>query len=318
MGCRSGVVWEDGEGMRALVGGEEENGYICGNHKHPTRMKQIKVVDMQVPLKLIRPHVEPIKKYFGLSHPNLELELLLLDRDPDRMFKMPEYIRGEEIKKAFKKAFPDEGLTETQLDFLWLVANLYFYKSHDNYEFARREESGDFEWYPIEQDLLKLYSFFEENTDGGELTLKIGKRSLQLDNEFAWLQSVFKKQVFPKCLPGIHSKAEADALTAGKKAGRPTVRTKENAIVCGLADYFSDEGLIKERAPKSLCEFAKKYLEMMWLIEDGDQTVDEDWIKAQINHHKKNSKDARFWTPEIRSLTLEEMGQITDPMSWIF
>ena len=107
-------------------------------------------------------------------------------------------------------------------------------------------------------------------------------------------------------------------MTAGKKAGRPIVRTKENAIVCGLADYFSDEGLIKERAPKGLCEFAKKYLEMMWLIQEDDKTVDADWIKAQINHHKKKGKDARFWTPEFKMITPEEMKQQVDPMSWIF
>lgn len=281
-------------------------------------MRQITRYTFDVPLKEIQPYIEPIKKYFGLNNTTLEDELSLLDGDPDRSFELDMYIRQTEIEDAFKESFPESSLTEQQTKFLWLVANLYFFKNSDNYEYARRYNSGDLEWYPLEQDLLKLYSFIEEHKQAGKVTIKIGKDSLLLDNDSGWFQSVFKKQVFPHCLPHIQSKEQAYSLTRGKR-GRPVTRTKENAIVCGLAEYLADEGFIHERAPGSLLSFARKFLVMMWLIEEDDKIVDEDWIKSQITDHKKKGKDARFWTPKSEFINLEEyLNSPDDPMCWIF
>ena len=270
-----------------------------------------------VRLKDVQPYVDPIKKYFGLSHPNLELEMFLLDRDPERKFEFTESVSQEEIVAALKSEFPDIVFTEFQKDLLWLVANIYYGTSYDDYNYYMEYEEGCPQWCPIEQDILRLYSFMAGHQGEEKVTIKMGKDTITLSNVYAWVQSVVEKQILRNCLPDVHSKEEAEARINKTKAGHPEQRTKENAIVNGVALFFADEKLIEGRAPKNLCAFIKKYLEMMGLIKPGDSTVDEDWIKSQINNFHKKGKDSRFWTPEITTPTLEELSK-PDPMNWVF
>ena len=96
----------------------------------------------EVPLKDIKPFVEPIKKYFGLNHPSLELELDAMLRDDkdknknERTYLIVENVDFELLGALLGKSFPE--LESERIDYyqnlLWLFCNLYYGKSNDAYE----------------------------------------------------------------------------------------------------------------------------------------------------------------------------------------
>ena len=267
---------------------------------------------IQLLLKTLKPEVALIKRYFGLNHPNLDLELLIVEKglDPERTFPMTEFIPAEEIGRAFDEFFADAQQQEAIVRVLWLVGNLYYGDSVKAYEqYFCEETEDDLFWSTIEQELLQLYIFRQKHKAAGPVTIKVGKESLEIPNTNGWVQAILDNHVFPNCLPKTHSAADAEQLIWKKDAGAPVKHPEVNAIVNGVATMLFDFQVIKERAPMILCRFIRKYLVMMELISEGDPTLDEEWIKSQIHNFKKKSKDPRFPTREIKEVSPEDLKE---------
>lgn len=242
-------------------------------------------------------YVEIIKKYFGLSHPSLETEMSLVENDPERTFEIREYVLFEDIQAQIEDFFPSLNDKDKQLvaNLLWLVANLYYGDSYDQYRgYIENEWNYNYNvWRCIEKDMARLYAFLQDHPKEEILTIQMGKDKVELDDAFNWFQDVMNYQVFLNCIPHIHTKEEAQALYR-KKAGRHQTREEVNAIVGGIAGFFADEELIKGKAPLNLLKFIRKILVMMDLIDENDIFVTKDWIKSQISNIQKSGKDARF------------------------
>ena len=254
-----------------------------------------------LPLKNLPPYVEIIKTYFGLSHPNLDLEMKLVGKDPERTFDLNENVLYDDVQAQIEAYFPvisDENKVFVT-NLLWLVANLYYGDSYIQYRgYLENDLYYEYNnWRCIEADLALLYALLHDHTIEEKITIQMGKDKVVIKDASCWFQDVMKNQVFPNCIPNIQSKEDAESLLR-KKAGRPQTRTEVNAIVSGIARYFADEKLIEGRAPKNLLEFIRKILVMMALIEENDLFVNTVWIKSQITTLQKPGKDARFINEE--------------------
>lgn len=271
-----------------------------------------------------KPYVDIIKKYFGLNHPSLGLELEFVNKgiDPDRTFTIKELIHSDSIGRVFDNYFPNAQSRDAFVCFLWLVGNLYYGDNISLYDQAMFENiEDDLYWSTIEQEILHLYIFMQKHTSAEPVNVRIGKESIKIDNTNAWLQAILNNHVFPNCLPNVQNSSEAEALLLkkGKGAGAPLKHPEVNTIVNGVANLFFDEGLVTENAPLNLCGFLKQYLVLMNLIAEGDTTIDEEWIKAQIHNFKKKSKDPRLFTSESKEVSLEELKEIGNyPVKWAF
>ena len=276
-----------------------------------------------LPLKNFPPYVDVIKKYFGLSHPSLELEMLLVKDDPEHVFEMVEFVEYKDVVELFEKAFPNVGNDKTFFEnLLWLVANLYYGDSYDQYNdyFVNEVEQDDHVWACIEKDMARLYALLQDHPRDEKITIQIGKDKAVLDDDFNWFQGVMNNQVFPNCIPSIQNKEDAKSLLQ-KKAGRPQTRTEVNAVVNGISRLFADEEIIDGKAPRILLDFIRDYLVMMALIEEDDVYVTTDWIKSQISNLQKPGKDARFNNVEVHSVSAEELKNVptwNKALNWVF
>lgn len=261
------------------------------------------------------------KKYFGLYHPNLSLEMELLDDDPERECRVSEFVTMEDLKEILQPSFTSLIEDKVFLNLLWFVSNLYYGKSVENYTQCFDEDcQDDLEWNAIKKDIAKLYSFMADHKTEEPVTISIGKDKVVLDNHDSWFQGLTENQLFLNCIPEITDKAQAEELLE-KKPGRPKTRRVVNMIVNGMARLFADEGWIEGRAPKSLCTFIKRFLELMDLINKDDVFVTEEWIKAQISNLQKPGKDARLDTIECEDCSIEELKvvpQSTRALNWLF
>jgi hypothetical protein len=283
-----------------------------------------KILCWPLPLKNLPPYVAVIKTYFGLSHPSLEMEMKLVEFDPEHTFDLVEYVLYDDVQAQIETSFP--GLSGGDKSFvtnlLWLVANLYYGDSYNQYRgFIENDWNYEYNtWRGIEADMAQLYAFLHDHTTEKEITIQIGKDKAVIDDASCWFQGVMRNQVFPNCIPSIQSKEDAESLLR-KKAGRPQTRTEVNAIVSGIASYFADEKLIEGKAPKNLLEFIRKFLVMMALIEENDVFVNAGWIKSQISNLQKSGKDARFinedWVDASSSEALVN-APWQKAMRWIF
>ena len=278
-------------------------------------------VEISIPLKNLVPYVEMTKKYFGLYHPSLSLEMELLDEDPERECPMSEFVTMEDLKGILQPSFASLVEDKVFLNLLWFVANLYYGKSVENYTQCFNEDiQDDLIWNVIKEDIAKLYSFMADHRTEEPVTISIGKNKVVLDNYFRWFQGLTENQLFLNCIPEVTDKAQAEELFA-KKPGRPKTRREVNTIVDGIARLFADNGWIEGRAPKSLCTFIKRFLELMHLIEKDDVFVTEEWIKAQISNLQKPGKDARLDTIECEDFSIEELSAVsksTRALNWLF
>ena len=276
-----------------------------------------------VPLKTLPPYVEVIKKYFGLSDPNLEAEMLLLPKDPERVFKIAEFVTRDEIVELFDIFSPKvkDGKFFYE-NLLWLVANLYY---GDRYKksicFFNNDINGDENvWYSIEKDMAKLFAFLQDHPQEEKITIQMGKDKVELDDAFKWFQSVMDNQVFPNCIPYIQNKEGAKSLLQ-KKAGRPQTRQEVNAVVNGISRFFADEKIIEGKAPKDLLDFIESFLVKMALIEENDEFVTTYWIKSQISNLQKPGKDARFFNLDVHEASAEKLKEVPwwfKATNWIF
>lgn len=274
-------------------------------------------------LKDIKPYVDVIKQYFGLNHPNLDLELLIVERgiDDERTFALTEFITKDEVETVFDELFKGAEHGDSFVSLLWLVGNLFYGNSINLYEqYLYENVEDDIIWSTIEQELLSLYIFMQKHTLAETVTIKIDQETLNLPNTNTWVQAILNNHVFPNCLPKIHNSAEAEALLWRKKgAGAPPKHPEVNAIMNGIANLFLDNELIKERAPRNLCRFIKRYLTLMRLVDSDDSIIDEEWIKSQIHNFRKKSKDPRLATPEIKDVSPEELKDAGYyPVKWAF
>lgn len=276
-----------------------------------------------LPLKNFPPYVEAIKKYFGLSHPNLELEMLLVKNDPERVFEMIEFVEYKDIVELLEEKFPDMGDDKTFIEnLLWLVANLYYGDSYDQYNdyFDNEVEQDNHVWACIEKDMARLYALLQDHPRDEKITIQIGKDKVVLDDDFNWFQGVMNNQVFPNCIPNIQNLEDAKSLLQ-KKAGRPQTRTEVNAVVNGISRLFADEEIIEGKAPRILLDFIRDFLVMMALIKKDDVFVSTDWIKSQISNLQKPGKDARFNNVEVHSVSAEELKNVpiwNKALDWVF
>ena len=262
------------------------------------------------PLKLaeMKPYVERIKEYFGLNHPNLDSELLLLEDDPEREFKLTAYVTYDEIKNAFIKAsFNQVGDVEEYVSLLWTVANLYYGDLFQRYEEYEMEEEEDYlRWKCIEEDIVQLYRFMANHKTEEPVTVKIGSDSIELKDYFRWFQALMDYHLFPNCIPDVTSVEQADKFLK-KDQGRKIENKVASAIINGVANLFKDEGLVTARAPKNLCQFLQRLLTLMDLKDSGGREYKEDVIKSTINNIQRQKGDPKIFTPEIREVSIEEL-----------
>ena len=276
-----------------------------------------------LPLKNIPPYVDFIKKYFGLSHPNLELEMLLVKDDPERKFEMTELVTHEDIVELFEKYFSNVGSDKTFFeDLLWLVANLYYGDSYDQYNnfFDYEVEPEANVWDCIMKDMARLFAFLQNHPEEEVITIQMGKDKVELNDAFKWFQGVMNNQVFRNCIPEIQHKEDAESLLR-KKAGRPQTRKEVNAVVNGVSRLFAEEGIIEGKAPRNLLDFIRAFLVKMDLIKADDVFVTNEWIKAQITNLQKPGKDARFNNVEVHSVSAEELKNVpvwNKALNWVF
>ena len=264
-----------------------------------------------IKLSAMKSDVETIKKYFGLNHPNLDLELLLVEDDPEREFRLIAFVPYEEIEAAFvESSFNPVGNSEDYICLLWLVANLYFGDMYDRYEEAAMEEEADFlRWDFIRQEIIQLYGFMANHKAETSISVKIGTDRVELNNSFGWFQALLKNHLFPKCIPDI-TDVEAANKAMAKERGRKTESKVSTAVVNGISSYFKDEGLVSSRAPKNLCSFIRKMLIMMHLKDGNDKTFSDAAVKNWINNIQNQKETPKIYTPEIREVSVEELKNI--------
>lgn len=290
--------------------------YLSGMEDNDTIYKY------DIPLKDIQPYVAYLKEYFGLEHPLLDLEISLLDIDPERTFEVIEYVTRAQIDELFDKFIPGIEGQDNYGSLLWLVANLYYKDSHSQYQDYIQNDlnQNNNTLSRIQKDIMRLYIFLQDHPKKCPITISVGNDKVELNDAFGWFQSVMTHHVFPNAIPDIKTKEDAESILR-KKAGRPETRTEVNAIVNGIARLFANDGLVKGKAPKELCIFIQQFLEKMELIEKDDKTVTPEWIKAQISNLSKPGKDPRFDSfGEIESCS-EEDPKMVDPvektLNWI-
>lgn len=273
-------------------------------------------------LKNLRPYVDEVKKYFGLEHPVIELEMELVKDDPERTYEMIEFVTMDELKAILTPDFPAVAEHPGYLGVLWLVANLYHKGMHSAYQDYIQndlnQESNILRC--IQKDIAKLYLFLQDHPQECKMTIAVGKDKLELDDDFGWFQSVMKHHVFPNAIPEIKTEEDAEAILR-KKAGRPQTREEVNAIVNGIARMFAEDDIVKGKAPKELCEFILKFLTLMELVEPDDTFVTNAWIKSQISNLQKPGKDPRFDSfGEIKPCTAEDLKDASvfeKTLNWI-
>lgn len=290
-------------------------------HNEPDMTLDNSISPIPLLLKNIKPYAEGIKECFGLYHPTLNLYLDLLDDEgnDDQEIFVREYVTNEEIRQILVDSFPEKDENPRIVDFLWLLANLYYGNSIETYREKENETADNQQWEYIENKLLKLYCFMAEHKDAKEVTVTVGDDKLVLGNEFYWIHAILDNRVFPNCIPYVHSKEEAEALLPKKKAGRPESREKETNIVCGLQKFFKSQGYIEGEAPKNLTKFIRKFLVLMDIIKEDDLNITENWIKSQIKNIKQSGKDTRYWTNEAEDVNVHDPSLFqTDPIWWIY
>ena len=289
-----------------VVANEEPSGDVPFNYQ-PSKV----IYKYNEPLAKIKPYVEIIKRYFGLNHPNLDWELLLLDDDPEREFELVAFIPYDDIKKALIDASFNMGEdVEEYTRLLWTVANLYYGDSYQRYEEAAMEEADDYlRWNCIKEDIVRLYAFMDGHKTEEHIIIKVGQESVELANPFKWFQSLLDNHLFPNCIPDIKDVKQANQILV-KSRGRKIDNKVATAIVNGVATYFKEKGLIAARAPKNLCSFLWKFLVMMKLKDASDYLFTEASIKNWINNIQGQKDDPKIYTPEIRKVSIEELNEI--------
>ena len=299
---------------------EPQNDYAKEEESSENEPRQIYAYSLK--LAEMKPYVEIMKQYFGLNHPNLDMELLLLDDDPEREFELVAYVPYDEIRKALLDASFNMGDDiEEYTSLLWTVANLYYGDLYQRYEEAAMEEADDYlRWNCIRDDIIRMYRFLSGHKSEEQVTVKMGQESVELDNPFKWFQALFNNHLFPQCIPDITALEQANKALA-KAKGRKMESKVATAIVNGVATFFKEEGLVTSRAPKNLCSFIRKLLIMMKLKDAGDKSFNDAVVKNWINNIQNQKEDPKIYTPEIREVSLEELATI--PMNeksdrWLF
>lgn len=265
-----------------------------------------------IKLEVMKPYVDLMKKYVGLNHPQLDWELMLLDKDPERLFQLTAFVPHEIIRKAFEESsFNPVGNSDVYISFLWMVANLYYDNSYQLYEDAIMEDEWDYlAWEATRKDIVMLYRFISNHQSSEPVSIRIGSDTLEVDNHFKWIQALLKNQLFPNCIPDITSVEQADKDLA-KAKGRKTESKVATAIVNGIANFFKDEGLVNTRAPKNLCSFIRKLLIMMKLKDAGDKTFSDTIVKNWINNIQKQKGDPKIFTREIKRATIDDLKKVS-------
>lgn len=288
---------------------EANNKYVEEDELPDNDSKQI--YEYSLRLSDMKPYVEIIKEYFGLNHPYLDMELLLLDDDPDREFKLIAFVPYDDIKKALLDASFNVGEDiEEYTSLLWTVANLYYGDMYQRYEVAAMEEADDYlRWNCIQEDITRLFAFMGNHKSEEHINIRVGNDSVELDNPFRWFQSLLDNHLFPNCIPDIKDVQQANQVLSRAK-GRKIDNKVATAIVNGVASFFKDEGLITARAPKNLCSFLWKFLVMMKLKDASDYLFSESSIKNWINNIRGQKDDPKIYTPEIREVSIEELKEI--------
>ena len=270
-----------------------------------------------IPIKKLKPYADLLIEYIGL--PNPDLINALHNSDHTQTYELKELYPSKDIQALFDEFFPNVEGRDKHTSLLWLIANLYYGKSYENFK-RWQEENSDPYWDCIEQEVLSLYTFIHDNPSEERVVVKLGKQSQKIDNTLGWFQAVLEKYVFPNVLPSVQNEDDARNLIRKIPVGRRIERPAVNAIVGGLSQYFHDEGLVKGKAPKQLLALLKKLLEMIKLIDVDDTYVDEVWIKSQINYCEKKGKEYyRLETPAPAVIVPksydEQEGFLVDPIS---
>ena len=277
-----------------------------------------------IKLANLKGYVDMYKQYFGLDHPNLDIDLSLLDRNPEKTFSIVDFVRNDDIMTAFSDGNFQckEEDKQGYVDLLWVFANLYYKDSYQRYQDYYNEEVSDqLIWEEIQDDMLKLYAFIQDHPKKEEVVIKMGGKSVKFDDVDGWFQALLNNHLFPHCLPEFKSKEQA-LKKMKKTAGRKKENIVATAVINGVARLFEDEGLITGRAPKNLCKFIKTYLILMDVLDGNKDVLSEANIKSSITNFRNQKEDPRLFTPELRTVTLEEMkdSSLHDRSSslWLF
>lgn len=275
-----------------------------------------------VELLKIEPYIPLIKEYFGLFIPYLEPELYLAKgNDSGRTYPVIEHVTFEDIQKLFEQYF-GEGIENVAqiVSLLWLVANLYYGESYNQYQRLWNEEVGEdcLMWPYIRKDIIRLYKLvYGKHASNEAIGLTIGEESVELSNDLKWFYSFLEHHLFPHCIPEIKSVDDAiDELT--EKGGRPKSAPEIKGVVYGIARFFHDDELVSTKAPKNLVLFIKEFVTMMGLLSDPltKQVVNENWIKARIHQLDGPQLD----NLDFVSCNLEDLGASQQEIAfrWLF
>ena len=287
------------------------------------KMSKDTVYVYDVPLSFIDCYAGYIRKYFGLFHPSLEPELSLLKNDPDRTFELVAFVPWADIETAFDGGdFPyDEGTKKGYVDLFWLVANIYYgdqYEQYKNY-FATESSYDDLTWEETQDDIRRFYDFIQAHKEESPITIKIGRQKVVLNDVDRWFQALAENHLFIKCLPESESR-ELATERLRKNPGRKVENRVAVAIINGIANLFTDEGLIKGRAPKNLCSFIRQYLILMDVLNRDDSVISLPSIKAAINYAAKKGIDTRLPSTEFTEVSVEHlrMSGVNPGHRWLF
>ena len=250
------------------------------------------------------PYGQIIAAYFGF--PFLEIGITL--NEAVRAKKEKREVAGldielyaaisrEEIRErliVFSLSDPDlDALTEI----LFRTGNLFHKGVYAKYqEFVMSEWIGDEKVNAeIEEDVVRLYAFMRSHQDEAEIKLSVGKDAVVLKDPFRWFQYLINNKLAPQ-IAGIDRRANS---LEKKRVGRPSSRQDLNVFISGLDQMFHSMQVVKELAPRSMCDFIRWFLVQMEYVKESDKTIDANWIKAQLNNIRKSGKDYRYETVSL-------------------
>lgn len=275
----------------------------------PSKESDRVILVYNVPLKTVDFYADYVRQYFGLYHPSLEAELSLLDRDPDRTFKLYEIVRHKEIETAFDEGdfASEENTRRLCIELLFFVANIYSYNFYEKYkEHLIDQVSDQLLWEEVREDILRFYVFMKTIPNEGPISIKMGKSKCVIKNYDHWFQALMDNHLFHNCLPEIQSKEHALKVLKGNP-GRKVESELAIAIITGIARLFADAGLISGRAPKNLCTFIKQYLVMMDILDLDYSVISLSSIKSTIDYALRTGKDTRLIPTGWETVSREEM-----------
>lgn len=235
----------------------------------------------------VAPILEKVETYFGTNHLGLTIPV-----DDDQELDMEFFISKDEIKRLF--TYYEIKPVEEVIDTLWLNANAGYDRLYEKVEQALEDvfDEDVAVWNSIKRDIIELHKLFDgKHNDNVKVT--VGKKSVEVTN---WFQRFFHKYCYSELIDD-----EVVYEPSKNRVGTPAKDELMNSIVCGIGRMAKDYRLVRGKAPKDLCLFIWKYLELMKIVEPDE--VDD----LQIRQIILRVKAGPLYTPKAQPATSEDL-----------